>query len=85
MSDEIDSLIVDLLDWIGPGSRAYSEVMEAWRTSCPRLQVWEEANARGFIERDHEHGQEAIVTVTPRGREFLVTHRAHGRRSSHIG
>jgi hypothetical protein len=43
MSNTVDALILDLLEWIGPESRPYSEVIEAWRTSCPRLPVWEEA------------------------------------------
>jgi len=43
------ALILDLLEWIGPQTRPYREVMEAWRTSCPRLPVWEEAQERGFI------------------------------------
>ena len=40
MSDPVEALVVDLLEWIGPRTRAYPEVMEAWRTSCPRLPVW---------------------------------------------
>ena len=67
MSDPIEPLILDLLEWIGPRSRPYAEVMEAWRTSCPRLPVWEEANARGFIDHIHEQGQAAAVAVSPRG------------------
>ena len=46
MSDPVDALILDLLEWIGPDSRPYPEVIGAWRTSCPRLPVWEEANSR---------------------------------------
>ena len=71
MADTIDALILELLEWIGPKPRAYSETIEAWRTSCPRLPVWEEAQARGFIERQHEPGTEAMVSVTALGREFL--------------
>ena len=44
MPDPVDTLILDLLEWIGPGHRAYTEMMDAWRTSCPRLPVWEDAN-----------------------------------------
>ncbi len=71
MDNALDALILDLLDWIGPDPRPYAEVMEAWRTSCPRLPVWEEANERGFIARLHEPGQVALVAVTPSGRAFL--------------
>jgi D-3-phosphoglycerate dehydrogenase len=67
----VDPLILDLLDWIGPNPRPYAEVIEAWRTSCPRLPVWEEANERGFIERRHEKGRGTFVVVTPLGLEFL--------------
>ena len=67
MSDPIQALIVDLLEWIGPETRAYEEVMEAWRTSCPRLPVWEEANAQGFIRRVHQIGQVPRVALTDLG------------------
>ncbi len=71
----VDRLILDLLEWIGPSPRPYFEVMEAWRTSCPRLPVWEEADERGFVERSHESGQAACVRVSAMGREFLGKHR----------
>ena len=71
MANPVDALILDLLEWIGPAPRPYSEVIEAWRTSCPRLPVWEEAGSRGFIERRHEPGSEATIAVTARGKQFL--------------
>jgi len=77
MEETVDALIVDLLEWIGPAPRPYAEVMEAWRTSCPRLPVWEEANSRGFIARSHEAGHAALVSVTATGRDFLNAHRRH--------
>ena len=76
MPDSLDTLILDLLEWLGPGRRPYAEVMDAWRTSCPRLPVWEEANERGFIERHRQEGGGGrFVSVSPRGREFLYGHR----------
>ncbi len=77
MPDPIESLILDLLEWIGPEPRSYAETMEAWRTSCPRLTVWEDANARGFVAVHHPEGRGTVVTVTERGREHLAQHRAH--------
>jgi D-3-phosphoglycerate dehydrogenase len=73
----VDALILDLLDWIGPGSRSYAETIEAWRTSCPRLPVWEEANDRGLIMRHHAPGQGGLISVSPSGKELLRTHRQH--------
>jgi hypothetical protein len=72
--DPVDALILDLLEWLGTGLRPYDEVMEGWRTSCPRLPVWEEANARGFLTRHHEHGQ-ALISVSPAGADHLRRHR----------
>ena len=71
----VDPLILDLLEWLGPAPRPYQEVMEAWRTSCPRLPVWEEANARGFVIREHREGVGAFVAVSGEGRAYLAQHR----------
>jgi D-3-phosphoglycerate dehydrogenase / 2-oxoglutarate reductase len=71
MTDPVEPLILDLLEWIGPATRPYADVLEVWRTSCPRLPVWEEANARGYVTRLHERGQTARVALTPVGREYL--------------
>jgi hypothetical protein len=67
MSDPVEPLIVDLLEWIARAPRPYAEVMEVWRTSCPRLPVWEEANARGFLEQRHVAGSPAVVVITEAG------------------
>ena len=75
MADPIESLILDLLEWIGPRPRPYSEVIEAWRTSCPRLPVWEDANDRGFVEGRHQDGRGTLIFVTALGWEFLERHR----------
>ena len=76
MADPLDALIVDLLEWIGPDARPYADVIEAWRTSCPRLPVWEEANARGFLDRRHQPGRGALVALSPQGRAHLDAQRA---------
>jgi hypothetical protein len=75
MSETVDNLILDLLEWIGPGQRPYAETMEAWRTSCPRLPVWEDATALGFIERHHAPGGPAFVSTSASGAAHLKTHR----------
>ncbi len=71
MSQAVDALIVELLEWIGDRPRPYAEVVDAWRTSCPRLPVWEDANERGFLThaRDPERG--ALVSVSVAGCEFI--------------
>src|SRR5215467_16310960 len=66
----VDALVLDLLEWLASRDRSYEETMDAWRTSCPRLPVWEEANDRGFVSIDKGHGESA-VRVTSTGLEFL--------------
>ena len=69
------SLILDFVSSLAGGPRPYAEVMEAWRTSCPRLTVWEDATDRGFIARTHEPGRGALVQRTPLGQQYLEGHR----------
>jgi len=76
----VDSLILDLLEWIGPDARPYAETLDAWRTSCPALPVWEEANDRGFVSRRHASGRQGLVSVSAAGSEYL---REHGRPLRH--
>lgn len=83
MGDTLDALILDLLESIALQPRPYSEVISAWRTSCPRLPVWEEATARGFIERRSESGG-ALVCLTVVGREFLRQHRGPSGGAEHV-
>jgi D-3-phosphoglycerate dehydrogenase len=79
MTDPVAPLVLDLLEWIGREPRPYREVMDAWRTSCPRLPVWETANEQGYLEHTHHPGSEAQVALSERGRKFLLLHRPrHG-------
>ncbi len=71
----VDDLILDLLEWVAADPRPYSEVMDAWRTSCPRLPVWEDANARGFLVRHREPGRGEFVSVSATGAAYLRTRR----------
>jgi hypothetical protein len=73
----VESLILDLLQWLASADRSYEEVMDAWRTSCPRLPVWEEANDRGLVVRESVNGR-CVVRITPSGRDLLV-HRDTGK------
>lgn len=76
MNDPLEPLILELLDWIGPRPRPYAEVIEAWRTSCPKLPVWEEANLRGWIEQRHGAGRQAMVALTAAGQQRLQAARS---------
>ena len=75
MTDTVmEALILDLLEWLASGERGYEEVMDAWRTSCPRLPVWEDANDRGLVRSEQVDGR-SVVRATPAGLAFLGRHR----------
>jgi hypothetical protein len=71
MADVIDPLVLDLVEWVAKAPRTHHDVMETWRTSCPRLTVWEEAVDRGYVARAWVAGRGAMVTLTPQGAAFL--------------
>jgi hypothetical protein len=70
-----NSLILDLLDWLAAGPRPYAEVMEVWRTSCPRLPIWEDAVDAGLVTRRLAAGLDPMVELTPAGRSLLAAGR----------
>jgi hypothetical protein len=74
MSDIVETLLADLLEWLHLRERTYEEVLDAWRTSCPRLPVWEDAQDRGFVREERVNGR-SIVRVTPCGADFLERQR----------
>jgi D-3-phosphoglycerate dehydrogenase len=43
--------------------------MDAWRTSCPKLPVWEDTLDAGLIERRNE-----LVFITDAGIDWLSAH-----------
>ena len=64
-------LILDFLEWLTREPRPYAEVMEFWRTSCPRLTVCEDAVDRRLVIRRRTDERPAVVEVTPLGRQAL--------------
>jgi len=68
---ENEPLVLDLVEWVAGQPRAYDEVMEAWRTSCPRLTIWEDAVDAGLVRVASDGESEKTVSVTGKGRAFL--------------
>ena len=71
MTATLEPLIRDFVGWIAAEPRPYAEVMETWRTSCPRLTVWEDAVDRGLVLRRARDGG-PVVEVAPLGRTLLA-------------
>jgi hypothetical protein len=69
MHEVVSPSVLELLIWISSRPRTYTEAMEAWRSTCPRHSVWEDALIDGLIEV--VDGPESMVTLTAQGRAAL--------------
>ena len=65
------ALILDLVEWIAARPRCYEDTMEAWRTSCPNLTIWEDTVDAGYVQIRPGRGMQKMVVITDRGKEFL--------------
>ena len=69
----VSSITEQFLTWVVMRPRTYGETMEAWRSTCPRLSVWEDAIIEGLVQVDSGGAKmrDAKVTLTARGRALL--------------
>ncbi|MCM0019580.1 MAG: hypothetical protein NBV67_06270 [Tagaea sp.] len=72
MSDPVEPLIADMVEYLAEAPRSYAEAQSAWRTSCPRLPVWEEAAERGLVARDLLPDGTPGIVLTSAGLAFLA-------------
>lgn len=70
MAEDIRPLVLDLVEWVAVRPRPYDEVMDAWRTSCPRLTVWEDAVDDGLVALERRD-RVTLVHATAAGRAVL--------------
>jgi hypothetical protein len=80
-ADPAKYLTLQFLAWLDESPRSYGDAMDAWRTSCPRLSIWEDALRDGLIQRQSETDaqgkmREFQVALTPRGKKLLSTAKA---------
>jgi hypothetical protein len=68
MPPRLSALTLQFLEWVASGSRTHADVMETWRSSCPRLSIYEDAALEGLVRYDAER---RVVTVTPKGEAAL--------------
>ncbi len=69
MSDSPSLIMIQFLAWVADRPRSYAETMDAWRTSCPRLSVWEDAVIADWVRLEGEAGR--AVKLTERGAAVL--------------
>jgi len=67
----VNPLTREFLSWVATRPLTYRETMDAWRTSCPRHSVWEDATIEGLVEVADGDGDQAIVTLTALGMESM--------------
>jgi hypothetical protein len=78
LSDPVSLLTLQFLEWVARRQRTYDEAMEAWRSTCPRHTVWEEALMAGLIQIEAtETPRQSVVTLTPGGRAVLDANGMH--------
>ncbi len=74
MPSAASPLTLQFLAWVAGRPRTYKDAMEAWRTSCPRMPIWEDAVSDGLVRLECRGGQpmgQRKVVLTPRGRAVL--------------
>jgi hypothetical protein len=69
MADAPSLIMIQFLSWVADRPRSYAETMDAWRTSCPRLSVWEDAVIADLVRLEAEGGR--VVNLTERGAAVL--------------
>lgn len=72
MSATLEPLIADFVAWLTVEPRPYAEALEAWRTNCPRLTVWEEAHDRGLVAPRRGEGRTLLLEPTVAGRALIA-------------
>jgi len=49
MPDPAHALTLQFLAWVAERPRTYAQAMDAWRSTCPRLSIWEDAILDGLV------------------------------------
>ena len=70
----IESLMLDMIEWVARTDHTYEETFDAWRSSCPRLTVWEDANERGLLISEAVNGR-TLVRPSRTALSLLKQHR----------
>jgi hypothetical protein len=83
MTDPAHALTLQFLAWVAEAPRTYAQAMEAWRSTCPRLSIWEDAILDGLVAfQGGATRNQSRVRLTPKGRALLGTDATAGRRAA---
>jgi hypothetical protein len=70
MSEPASLIMLQFLTWVADRPRTYAQTMEAWRSTCPRLSVWEDAVIDGLVRIENDANR--AISLTARGRAVLA-------------
>jgi len=74
--------MIQFLAWVADRPRNYAQTMEAWRSTCPRLSVWEDAIIGGLVRIEND--AERAVSLTRRGRAALEKAQTQAHANEHV-
>ncbi len=60
MSSEADPLVLDFVEWIAREPRTLCRGIATWKTSCPRLTIFEDATEHGYRRAGKRCGKRAV-------------------------
>jgi len=70
MSYSPSLIMIQFLAWVADRPRNYAQCMDAWRSTCPRLSVWEDAIIDKLVRVENDANRS--VGLTQRGRGVLA-------------
>jgi hypothetical protein len=68
-SPPVSLLALQFLTWVAAGPRTHDDVMDVWRSTCPRQSVWEDMVIDGLVA--FQNGSKRIG-LTAAGRTALA-------------
>jgi hypothetical protein len=66
-------LTLQFLAWVADGPRTYGEAMDAWRSTCPRLSIWEDAVRDGLVRLENGGAMKSSLVVLTLGGKARLT------------
>ena len=68
---DLSSSMLEFLSWVAARRRTYDDAAEAWRSTCPRHTIWEDAFIEGFVRLTTDRPGLCEVLLTTAGQIAL--------------
>src|ERR1700674_4977960 len=71
-TETTEALTLQFLAFVAGVERTYGETMEAWRSTCPRMSIWEDAVRDGLVRIENGGTMKSSrIVLTARGKARL--------------